>query len=142
MCILPLYWLPVSGLQRGITEQADLSGCPGGSHAVSALWKLSSPVENSSCITRASHPKTGTQKKFFWKGTASSAIPSLCPGETSAGGMVEAPTSAERSTLTQDSQINSSFGQGGGHWSQTLSSHWPGGGLLVQTKQMGGIWSL
>lgn len=142
MCILPFYWLPVSCLQRGTTEQADLSGCLGGSHAVRALWKLSSPVENSSCITRASHPKTGTQKKFFWKDTASPVIPSLCSGQTSAGGRVEAPTRAERSTLTQDSQMNPSFGQGGVHWSETLCSHWPRGRLLVQTKQMGGIWSL
>lgn len=101
---------------------------------VRALWKLSSPVESASCITRASHPKT--QDTFPWKDVASPL------GRPGAGGRVVGPTSAERSTLIPDSQSSPGFGEGGGHRPQTLSAHWLRGGHLGQTKQMGGIWSL
>lgn len=101
-----------------------------------ALWKLSSPVESASYITRASHPKTGTQKTFPW------ADLGQVEGWRDPRMQRRASMSAERGTLILDSQSSPRFGEGGGHCPQTLSAHWPRGKHLVQTKQMGGIWSL
>lgn len=101
---------------------------------------MSSPVENSSCITRPSHPKTGTRKGFLWKDAAS---PSFPHSQASPLGRWKwgHPLVQRAAPSFRIAKLTLVGGEGQGHWPQS-PSHWPGGGLSVQTKKMGGIWSL
>lgn len=100
---------------------------------VRALWKLSSPVESASCITRVSHPKNGTQDTFPWKDTAS---PRQTWGRWKGGGTREYRERGAPSFRTAKATLGLGKEEGTGHRPCPPTGQ---GRHFVQTKQMGGF---
>lgn len=82
---------PISHLQHSITKQADLPGLPWRITCCASTLEIvrSFPVENSSCITRASYPQS--RNEFPCKKIASLAL--TCKSHTWQMEGMEAPTS-------------------------------------------------